>query len=255
MQNITENITENITGFILAAGLGTRLRPLTNDRPKALVELLGRPLLAWAIDYMVSAGIRRIVVNAHHFAPQIVDFIQKYQQNCPAELFVSDESEQLLDTGGAILKAMPLLFAAHTEDVLIYNADIHTNLIIKALYHTHKEKKAMATLAVQARDTSRSFLFSPDLQLVGWQNSPPLIQRWARDCAEPQSLAFSGVHLLSAEAFAFLPTHNRIFSVVDWYLELAKVADLQGHRHDGDVWFDVGKPAQLQAAADFLRAI
>ncbi len=252
-----KNIIENTTGFILAAGLGTRLRPLTNDRPKALVELSGRPLLAHAIDYLVGADIRRIVVNAHHFAPQIVDFVQQYQENCPAQLFVSDESEQLLDTGGALVKAQKLLFTDYTDDVLIYNADIYTNLNIKALYQTHKAKKAMATLAVQARETSRSFLFAADLQLVGWQNkteNQPLIQRWARDCQQPQSLAFSGVHLLSAEAFAFLPTKKRVFSVVDWYLELAKVAHLQGHRHDGDSWFDVGKPAQLQAAADFLAA-
>ena len=252
---------ENTTGFILAAGLGTRLRPLTNHRPKALVLLLGRPLLAHAIDYLVAAGIRRIVVNTHHFAPQIVDFVQQYQENCPAQLLISDESEQLLDTGGALVKAAHLLFTEKTDDVLIYNADIYTNLNIKALYQTHKDKKAMATFAVQARETSRSFLFSPDLQLVGWQNkaeNQPLIQRWARDFSSDseisQSLAFSGVHLLSAEAFAFLPTKNRVFSVVDWYLELAKVAHLQGHRHDGDTWFDVGKPAQLQAAADFLAA-
>lgn len=251
---------KNTTALILAAGLGTRLRPLTDSCPKALVLLDRKPLLAHAIDYIARSGIAKIVINAHHFAAQIVDFVRDYQGQTPAELLISDESDILLDTGGALQKAAPLLLSAHTEQVLVYNADIYTSLDLSAFCRHRAESGALSLLAVQKnRISSRSFLFDDNDKLVGWQNQAKNIQRWATVSGKPaennpQPAAFSGIHCLSRQAFELLPTKPSVFSVVDWYLQVAQAGKtIVAYGHDQDDWFDVGKPEQLAAADAFLQ--
>jgi NDP-sugar pyrophosphorylase family protein len=251
---------KNTTAFVLAAGLGTRLRPLTADRPKALVLLDGKPLLARAIDYISQSGIGKIVINAHHFAPQIVDFVRDYQPLTAAELLISDESDLLLDTGGALQKAAPLLLCADTEQVLVYNADIYSNLDLVKFCQYQAQSQALSLLAVQKnRISSRSFVFDSNNVLVGWQNQAKNIQRWATISGKPaannpQPAAFSGIHCLHRRAFELLPAQQTVFSVVDWYLQLAEAGKtILAYPHDQDDWFDVGKPEQLAAANQFLQ--
>jgi NDP-sugar pyrophosphorylase family protein len=259
--------------MLFAAGLGTRLRPLTNDRPKALVEVNGVTLLEIAIRRLIGAGCREIIVNVHHFAEQIIDFIEKNGE-FGIQIAVSDEREQLLDTGGGLKKAA--WFFDDGQPFLVCNADVLTDMDLAHFYQKHLESHAIATLAVRRRTTSRYFLFDEKMRLCGWQNaktgeerivgSPQLavapLQSFNPSIPQflnpsiPQSLnplAFSGIHAISPALFNWMPAAEGPFSIIDVYLEAAQTGLILGLDHSADEWLDVGKPEALETAAAFLK--
>jgi len=250
-----------MTAFILAAGLGTRLKPFTEHGPKALVEVNGKPLLQSLIEKLKQSGYTDIVVNVHHFADMVIDFLNA-NQNFGINIQISDEREQLLDTGGAILKARS--FLENVPCFLVHNVDILSDIDISKIVEHHVKSNVLATIAVRDRNTARKFLFDKNLHLRGWENAKT---GETRHCGlDPQShsegipayagmtgkeqlvpLAFSGIHIISSEIFKHIKQSGK-FSIVETYLDLAKTFDICGFRHDEDLWLDVGKPEQLEQA-------
>ena len=231
--------------MIFAAGLGTRLRPLTNDRPKALVELNGKTLLEHCILYLKQYGIGDIVVNVHHFADKIIETLET-NNGFGANYAISDERDEVLETGGGLKKAAPLLEDA--AEVLLLNVDILTDLNIGRMIKEHHASDAQATLAVMNRKSSRHLLFDAGGWLSGWENTQTGEQKIARVENEPVALAFSGISLLQAELLNDIPFRGK-FSIIDWYLYLARQKVVHAYDHTGDVLVDVGKPESLEKAA------
>lgn len=230
-------IDHRTIGFIFAAGLGTRLYPLTKDKPKALVEVDGKTLLEHTINKLINAGIRRIVVNVHHFSNLIKDFIATH--NFDAEIVISDESEALLDTAGGLKFAEPLL--SDCDQILLHNVDILSSIDLQKLYQAHIDSKAMATLAVKQRETSRYFRFNPEtMQLCGWENRKTGEVIESRPCKNPISLAFSGIHIINRELIDYIPTIEKK-SITPLYIELSRTTVLKGWLHQEDRWMDIGK--------------
>lgn len=217
-------------GFILAAGLGTRLRPLTNDRPKALVEINGVTLLEHTIHRLEDAGIGHIVVNVHHFADKVTNFIQRHSWQ--ARIDISDERDLLLDTGGGLKHAAPLF--SGREDILIHNVDILSDIDLRDVKRRHKAEGNLVTLCVSRRQTKRLLSFDNDGRLVG---------------RAEEGLAFSGISVVSPELFPLLPEADHPYPIIDEYIRLAHEGHLIGsYRHAADGWLDVGKPETLQQA-------
>lgn len=217
-------------GFILAAGLGTRLRPLTNDRPKALVEVGGVTLLERTIRRLEEAGIRHIVVNVHHFADKVIDFVNTHTWQARTD--ISDERDLLLDTGGALKHAAPLF--SGREEVLVHNVDILSDIDLQSVERHHRSEGNLVTLCVSRRKTKRLLAFDERGLLVGRAD---------------EGLAFSGISIVSPELFALLPEADRPYPVIDEYIRLSQA----GHRigaylHDPAHWLDVGKPETLKQA-------
>ena len=237
--------------MIFAAGLGTRLRPLTNDRPKALVEVGGYPLLEIAVRRLIAFGYQEIVVNVHHFAGLIEDFLQN-NNNFGVTIHISDERDQLLDTGGGLKKAAQWLKGE--EPFLVHNADILTSLDLNELRRVHKRSNALATLAVRNRQTSRYLMFDKEGLLSGWQNVKTGAQKISRSVTPLEPLAFSGIHLIEPRIFDYMP-EKEVFSIIDVYLEAARDASIVGFRHDSTEWLDVGKPDALAPAAKLASAM
>lgn len=229
--------------MIFAAGLGTRLRPLTDNKPKALVELNGKPLLELAIRRLRQFGYTDIVVNVHHFAEQIIDFLAQHQ-HFGLNIQISDERGALLDTGGGLKKAMPLLGEG---PVLLYNTDVLAELDLSAFRQAHEASGALASLAVRQRDSSRYLLFDQDLQLCGWRHARSGEERISRVVDQPQPLAFSGIHYIDTRLFDFMPS-AAAFSIIKVYLAAARSERILGYRHDDSRWMDVGKLDALPAA-------
>lgn len=238
--------------FLMAAGLGTRLRPLTLHKPKALVEVAGRTLLQINIEQLVRQGASRIVVNVHHFASMMKDFIASHHWDC--EVVVSDESAMLMDTGGGLKKAAPLF--SRTQPILVYNVDVLSDISVQEMMSQHLRTKALATLAVSQRNTQRYLLFNMDNRLVGWRNKASGEERWARqavrDCNE---LAFSGMAVVEPEMLDLLPPADAPYAIVPEYLRLANQHIVNGFCHPAAQWLDVGKPETLPLAKDFLTTI
>lgn len=235
--------------MVLAAGLGTRLGDLTKYRPKALVEVAGKPLLAHTIEKLVRSGFTEIVVNVHHFAQQVVDYLHQIDFGIP--IHISDESDRLLDTGGGILKAQPFLDGS--EPFLVHNVDILSDIDLAQLMQNHRQSKAMATLAVGDRKSSRKLLFDTQMHLKGWKNissGETIIP------ALPKSglteFAFAGIHVLSPEIFKHI-TQSGSFSIIDTYLSLCAKHKIVGFNVSNRFVLDVGKPDSLSAAATFLQ--
>jgi len=234
--------------MIFAAGLGTRLRPLTNDKPKALVEVAGMPLLEIALRRLKWFGIDEVMVNVHHFAGQVEQFLEG-MEGLGMKITISNERAQLLNTGGGLKKAR--WFFKGKEPFLLQNVDVLSSLDLKALYESHRRSGALATLAVRDRDTSRYLLFDEDWQLVGWRNRHSGAERWSRPQQNARPLAFSGIQILSPAIFDYFP-EAAVFSTIDLYLEAAKKELILAYPHDKDLWLDVGKPPALERAADLL---
>ncbi len=236
--------------MIFAAGLGTRLRPLTENRPKALVEVSGLSLLEFSIRRLKLFGFREIIINIHYHGDQIVAFLQQ-NENFGIHIEVSDERDLLLDTGGGLKKAAWFLKDA---PFLVYNADILSDLDLGKLYETHLANDHLATLAVQQRDTSRAFLFDENGLLCGWQNAATGAVKHSRPAATTTPLAFSGIHVLSPEIFTFMPEAVPVFSIVDVYLKAAASHPIAAYPHDSR-WVDVGKISELEKAAGVIHQI
>lgn len=236
--------------MILAAGKGTRLQPLTNSKPKALVEIDGRPLLEIIIVNLKRAGFSSLVINVHHFAEQIYDFLER-NRNFGINIQVSDEQDLLLDTGGGLLKAKPLLMDG--EPFLVHNVDIITNLDLKALYKFHCQSGALATMAVKDRETSRPLLIGRNGDLSGWKNNVTGEVKHSRGIIEElEPIAFSAIHVMSPEIFELIH-ETGVFSIMDVYLRIAKTHRIATYNHNNDYWLDLGRIGNIDEAASFLK--
>lgn len=228
--------------MILAAGLGTRLRPLTDTRPKALIDVHGRPLLEHVLLQLIEAGVREVIINVHHFPEQIEGFLES-RQNFGIRIELSHEP-QLLGTGGGLKKAAP--FFDDGQPFFLHNVDILSNIDLKAMYRFHRQHDALATLAVMQRSGTRFLLFDEAGRLCGWQSGEK--ERLARKTAHsPHALAFCGVHVISPALFERM-TETGAFSIIDTYVRLAaEHAPILAFRADGATWHDVGRLKDLEA--------
>jgi len=242
--------------MILAAGLGTRLRPLTKDRPKALVEVAGHTLLEITLRRLASFGIREVIVNVHHFADMVVDYL-KQNDNFGMHVELSREDNLLLDTGGGLKQAAWFFLQGPQaqEPFLLHNVDVISTIDLARMLEFHRDHQALATLAVQQRETSRHLLFGDHNQLCGRQigNSAP---EMACPSQQTAALAFSGVHVISPELLKMV-SEQGAFSIVTTYLRLAAEGQkILAFGADQYYWRDLGKPENVgQAAADLQRGM
>lgn len=244
--------------MIFAAGLGTRLKPLTDTMPKALVPVTGQPLLWHVIMKLKAAGFERIVINVHHFAQQIVNYLQA-NQNFNLDIRISDETETLLETGGGIKKALSLFDMQ--SPVLIHNVDILSNVDLSALYDDALQGNADALLLVSQRNTKRYLLFDNELTLNGWTNIEtrevilPSTFSDKLNQGELKKLAFSGIHVLSPSTFPLLETMPKRFGIIDFYLKYCHQQTFKGCEAHNLQLLDVGKVDSLEQAERFVRDI
>jgi NDP-sugar pyrophosphorylase family protein len=240
--------------MILAAGLGTRLRPLTNNRPKALVEIAGHTLLEIILRRLREFQIREVIINVHHFADMIVDYLRK-NDNFGMRLEISQE-DTLLDTGGGLKKAAWFFLeesAVPDKPFLLHNVDVISTIDFSSMVQHHHEQNALATLAVQDRATSRYLLFDEQGQLCGRRAGRDGDAQMARACAQSQALAFSGIHVISPHLLGLM-TEQGVFSVVDSYLRLAGQGEkISAFRSDRYYWRDLGQPEILARVEEDVR--
>ena len=238
--------------MILAAGLGTRLRPLTDTRPKALVEVAGRTLLEITLTRLTSFGVRDVIINVHHCPEMILDYL-KAHNNFGLHLAISRE-EQLLDTGGGLKKASWFFLqdSKHSEEpFILHNVDVISSIDLHHMAEFHCEKQALATLAVQHRHGSRQLLFDGDLRLCGRQILQE--QEIVRPSPEPQPFGFSGIHIISPRLLR-LTQEEGVFSIIDTYLNLsARGENILAFPANDVYWRDLGRPADLDQAAEDLK--
>jgi NDP-sugar pyrophosphorylase family protein len=231
--------------MILAAGMGTRLQPLTHTKPKALVEVKGIPLLEIVIKKLIQHGFEEIIINVHHFAEKIIDFLEQKHQ-FGISITVSDETKLLLDTGGGLLKARD--FFNDKKPFLVHNVDILSDINLTELYNYHLKYLPLATLAVKDRVTSRSLLINTQHELCGWRNNQTgttIISKGSEK--ELITLAFSGIHVISPEIYPLI-NEQGAFSITDVYLRLANSHTILTWRHDNDFWLDLGRIDNLKLA-------
>jgi NDP-sugar pyrophosphorylase family protein len=238
-----------VKAMIFAAGLGTRFKPWTDSHPKALAPVNGKSLLQRNILFLQQHGIAEVVVNVHHFADQIVSEVEA-ANGWGSEVLISDESAEVLETGGGLLKALPLLSDA--DLVLTMNADILTTLNLGDFIQFHSEEAAAISLAVMERSSSRVLLFDNNHQLCGWRNKEKNETRISRQSALPRELAFSGISLFGRATFEKI-NHQGKFSLLDVFLELAVTESVKGFNHTGDAFIDVGKPGSAEQAASIFH--
>ncbi len=234
--------------MILAAGLGTRLLPLTKDKPKALVEIAGKTLLQRAIEKVASVGCNEIVVNIHHFADQIIEYLY-LNNNFGLGITISDERHQLLDTGGGIKKAASLL--SGSGPFLVYNVDILSNIDLQELLTYHNESGGLATLAVRKRKSSRYLIFNDKMILTGWKNIKTNEEIAVRESTVKQTFAFSGIQIIDPSIFNMI-TESGPFSLISLYLRLAENNNIFGYIDTSDIWMDLGKFEQFKEAEKYL---
>jgi len=239
--------------MVLAAGLGTRLRPLTDSRPKALVEVGGRTLLEITLTRLRQFGIRDVIINVHHLAEMVVSYLQSHN-NFGVHIEISREDELLLDTGGGLKKAGWFLQddSSREEPFLLHNVDVISNIDFRKMLDCHEQNQPLATLAVKDRETSRYLLFDESLRLSGRKSGPAGKIDLVRQARSPQALAFCGIHIISPRLLSMI-SEQGAFSIIDAYLRLAGAGEnITGFRVDGFYWRDVGRPEQISlAAADF----
>lgn len=260
--------------MIFAAGLGTRLKPLTDRIPKALVRVGGKPLIEYVLKNLVAAGSKRIVVNVYHFANQIIEYLQ--QNDFGVDIRVSDETEMLLDTGGGIKNAAP--FFNTSEPVLIHNVDILSNVDLRALYNyaceAEIEQKVDAVLLVSLRKTKRYLIFNKDMRLVGWTNvdtgevKSPYETLHELSFTQPYDnnnvtneqygytlFAFSGIHVIGNKVFEAMNECSAKFPIMDFYLQYAKDLHFVGKVKNNLKLMDVGKLDTLAEADAFVKQL
>ncbi len=245
--------------LLLCAGLGTRLRPLTDDRPKALVEINGKSLLERNCRRLGAFGIMDIVVNIHYFASQIILHLKK-ESNFGLNIQCSDEQEALLDTGGALLKAKDLLLEMGNanEPILICNVDVLTDLNLNAMLRYHQSNRAMVTMAVRKRKTSRYLRFDEGKQLCGWRNvKSGAIKESRKSDSDLIDYGFSGIHIVSPKVFALMMAKNYRgkFSIIDFYLDIAQDQKVLAYDHTPTHWLDVGKLPAIPKAEQLVHCI
>jgi NDP-sugar pyrophosphorylase family protein len=244
--------------MVLAAGLGTRLRPLTDDRPKALVEVGGRTLLEITLARLRAFGIHDVIVNVHHFADKVISFLKEHE-NFGTHIEVSRE-DVLLDTGGGLKKAgwfflehSDPLIEPQVEPFILHNVDVVSTIDLQRMVQFHRDNQALATLAVQQRESSRYLLFDEQLGLCGRRVGREAKLEMTRTAAKMEALAFSGIHIISPRLLTLMKEEG-VFSIIDCYLRLAGSGEkIIAFRADEYYWRDLGKPADLQQAARDLE--
>lgn len=244
-----------VNAMVFAAGIGSRLRPLTDTCPKALIEVGGKKMLGRVLDNLAAAGIAEAVVNIHHHAGMVAEFIRSRQAMPPA-VTISDESDCLLDTGGGLVKAAPMLAGA--DATLVHNADIATDVDLAAMIGAHFASGADVTLLAVDRPTSRKLIFDRDGLMTGWLNTatgatrPPRPEAGLRPGEE--ALGFCGIHLLSGRALEELVAYARRnsrerFSITDFYIDSCAALDIRRLTPaEAFEWHDIGRHATLEAA-------
>lgn len=243
---------EDMKAMIFAAGLGTRLKPLTDSMPKAMVPVGGKPLLQHVIERLKLYGFDEILINVHHFANQVIDFVES--NNCfDIRIEFSDESDKLLDTGGAVKKAS--WFFDDNKPFLIHNVDILSNIDLKRLYDTHLQRGADASVVVSRRDTFRYLLFEDNNRLVGWVNEKtgevkPQSKQF--DDSRYNKYAFSGIQVLSPSLFDSFEEFPDRFSIIDFYLNVCNKKEVIGYIPDNFSMIDVGKIDTLDEVERYL---
>ena len=242
---------QSMQAMILAAGLGTRLYPLTLTTPKALAEVEGVPLLEIILRNLKRYGFRRVVVNIHHFAGQIQSFLES-NQNFGLDVVLSDETGELLNTGGGLKNSAPLF---DEGPILVHNVDILTSLNLEALYNHHRLSGAPVTLAVKERATSRSLIVGNNGYLCGWTDHTTgeirMPGTWA---TETHLIAFSAIHVVERDVL-LKAQETGAFSILDTYLRLAATPCVLTYKHNNDIWMDMGRLQNLQEAAVVLHQI
>jgi NDP-sugar pyrophosphorylase family protein len=233
--------------MVLAAGLGTRLRPLTNDQPKALVELDRRSLLEITLGRLRESGINAVIINTHHFADKLMEYLDAHN-NFGMEIEISRE-DTLLDTGGGLKKAAHFFRGCDDEAFLLHNVDVISDIDLKQMMEFHRQRSALATLAVQERKTSRYLLFDQEMRLCGRRNEKENKSEMVRSASAPQALAFCGIHVIS-KRFLDMMSEEGAFSIVDSYLRMAAEGEsLVAFRADHFYWRDLGTPENIRQAA------
>ena len=241
-----------MNAFIFAAGLGTRLKPLTDTMPKALVPVAGKPLLAHVIEKLKAVGCKKIVINIHHFGEMIIDYV-KENNSFGIDIVFSDEREMLLETGGAIKHAVDLL---GDEPFLIHNVDIMSNVDLRALWSEHINSGSAATLLVSKRNSSRALLFNEDGNLTAWtnKNTGEVKTPYENvDIACLEEFAFSGIHVFSPQLFKYFGEYPEKFSIIDFYLNTCKEEKIKAFTQEGLQLLDVGKLDSLEKAEAFVQ--
>jgi NDP-sugar pyrophosphorylase family protein len=235
--------------MIFAAGLGTRLAPLTDTKPKALVEIAGKPMLGRLIEKMIRFGINDLVINIHHFGEQILEYLHQ-NNNFGIRISVSDERDLLLDTGGGLKKARP--FFEEGEAFLVHNVDILSDIDFRELFEQHHQSRPLATLPVIRGTSQRRLKFDTNNNLCAWENLSTGELKIAR---EPEgnvvSRTFTGIHIINPEIFKQI-TEKGVFSIIDLYLRLAEKHHIKGFEPKYSFWSDLGKPDDLKKAAELF---
>lgn len=231
--------------MIFAAGLGTRLKPLTDFKPKALVEIKNISLLEIAINKIKTSGFDEIIINVHHFADMIIDFL-KSKNNFGTRIEISVERDLLLDTGGGLKKAS--WFFDDGKPFLVYNVDILSDIDLQKMYQFHQSSDSIATLAVRSRDTQRYLLVDEANLICGWQNIKSGEIKNARQTnLSLHQLAYSGIQIINPNIFSLMPD-DKVFSIIDFYLSIAAKERITAFRHDENYWLDLGKKESLEKA-------
>jgi MurNAc alpha-1-phosphate uridylyltransferase len=230
--------------MIFAAGLGTRLKPFTDNAPKALAIVGDKTLLERNIRYLQQYGIFDVIVNVHHFADMIVALISK-NNGFGSKITLSDERDGVLETGGGLKKAA--WYFEGDVSYVVMNVDVLTNLDLGRLIAAHNPPGTIATLTVSKRQSSRQLIFDDNLTLSGWKNNATNEEKVSRLCSNPNPYAFSGIQVLSNAIWDNAPFKGK-FSLIDLYLHTAKTRIIKGYDHTGDIFIDVGKPESITQA-------
>ncbi|MCK5781534.1 MAG: NTP transferase domain-containing protein [Flavobacteriales bacterium] len=234
--------------IIFAAGLGTRLRPITNDLPKVLVEVSGTPMLEWIITKLIDNDFKKIIINTHYFADQIESFIKN--KKIDAEIIISYEKD-VLETGGGLVFAKD-----HFDegDILIYNGDILTDINISDLWDEHINNDAIATFASFERNSNRQFLWDKDNYLCGWRNIESGEYKWSRETDAFSGMPFAAIHVVNTKILNLLPKTGK-FSLTPHYIEIAKSNNIKRWISNNNYWFDIGSVEKLNEANRFFEKL
>lgn len=232
--------------MLFAAGLGTRLKPFTDKHPKALAVVGGKTLLQRNLDYLKGFGIQDVVINVHHFANQIEEFLLAHADP-QLNIVISFEEEGPFETGGGLVFAAKH-FTETSNPFIVMNVDMLTNLDLQCMFEFHQKITPLTTLAVTKRESSRQFLFDDEMKLVGWRNNSTGEYKWvANPIEDAKGYSFSGIHIIDPAIFSLMPTSGT-FSITDIYLRLAASESIVGYDHSGDLIIDVGKPESIAQA-------
>ena len=237
--------------MIFAAGLGTRLRPLTDTMPKALVPIDGKPMLHHLLHKLQHAGCSHVVINVHHHAQQIIEYVERHDYGM--RIAISDESNMLLDTGGGLRKAGSLLEG--DEPILVHNVDILSNINFDTLLQSHHPDN-LATVVVSQRNTSRYLLFDKEMRMRGWTNiNSGEVKPQGLDTTPLQQAAFAGIHIVSPRIFEQMRNMPDKFSIIDFYLQAMTEHRIMGYIPQDFTMLDVGKIDSLAPAEEFVKSL